>query len=217
MDTDGFLAAVKASDVGKMRAALQAEPKVATTPGKDGLTPLLVAIYHRRRDAVDLLVASGALRSAHEAAALGDLAAVKRLIAADPKVLARAGADGAFPLHLAAHFGHDRIVRELVRLGADVDARCGPFFSNMALHAAAAGRAPSCVRTLLELGATVDARDAGGHTPLHIAAATGDQAILRLLLDAGAGPHARNQAGKTPRDVAADRGVDEVLRLLPAP
>ena len=62
----------------------------------------------------------------HAAVKRGDLAAMRRLLEADPALAnARSETDarGTFPLHVAAEFGQAGSARLLLEYGADVSAR----------------------------------------------------------------------------------------------
>jgi ankyrin repeat protein len=97
---------------------------------------------------------------------------------------------GFFPLHRAAVEGKRDCVRELLRVGAEVDAR-----------------------------AADDVPYYGGHTPLMVAAAAGQAEVLFPLLAAGADPLLRAADGRTALDFAAAyrRGwAFQVLAFQPA-
>src|SRR5690349_22893099 len=92
---------------------LAADPSLANARDDHGVSALLLAVYHRRPEARDALLAAGAEVGPLEAAALGDVAKLD--------VNARGG-DGFTPLHLAAFFGGAQAVRALLAAGADPDA-----------------------------------------------------------------------------------------------
>lgn len=115
----------------------------------------------------------------------GDEAAVRQLLAAHPE-LARAAdpQTGMTLLQQAARHGQGRLVEELLRLGANVNARNR--WGLTALHYAARFGHAHVAATLLAHGADVDARAAGGQTPLDWAVVFQRPEVIRLLLDAGA-------------------------------
>lgn len=208
------LGAVRDGDLVRLRDLLDADPAAATARGPDGLSALLVALYRGHTDQVRLLVDHGAVASVHEAAALGDLAALDRFLQDDPGQLDAPGPDGFPPLHLAAHFARHEALEQLLDAGADLHRRSANALENTALHAAAAGSAVATARILLASGADPDDRDAGGNTPLHVAAASGALPVAEALLAGGAEPALRNQEGHTPRELAAARGDDHLVALL---
>ncbi len=70
------------------------------------------------------------------------------------------------------------------------------------------------VRLLLEAGADPDHETNEGETALLRAAAEGDQGAVRLLAKAGADIEARDRQGRTPLLAAAEGGSDDVVQWL---
>jgi ankyrin repeat protein len=62
-----------------------------------------------------------------EAAKRGDLDSVKAVLCDHPEVLNHRDGNGATPLHYAAFGGHRSVVQELVRQGAEVNAKDSEF------------------------------------------------------------------------------------------
>jgi ankyrin repeat protein len=114
-----------------------------------------------------------ALRERHEAVAL-------QLLSAGPKIQELAG--GWKALHMAAAQGIERLVEELLKMGADVMVEDPTKMTP--LHRAALAGHESVSSTLVAAGADIMAKDEGGFTPLTFAAARGYERIVRLLLDA---------------------------------
>ena len=167
-----------------------------------------------------------------EAAARGDLARLKRLVAGGAEVDApRQG--GITALFAAAEAGHREAVAFLLARGADPNAVArggetpslaaarGGFLEILtllvaakadvgaatregrtALHAAAALGHDGCVKLLLEAGASPVAVDQRGDTPLHRTAAYGHIATADLLLKMGANLRARNGGGEAAEQIA---------------
>jgi hypothetical protein len=142
---------------------------------------------------------------------------------------------GDTALHVAAASHRTKIVRELLRLGADV--RAANRRQAVPLHYAvdggpgAPGWRPEAqaetVTLLLQAGADPDAADSGGTTPLLRAVRNRCAAAVRALLDGGADAERPNKQGSRPRDLAvvtSGRGGSgsaearaqqrEILRLL---
>lgn len=150
-----------------------------------------------------------------DAAAAGDVAAVKALIKDGADVSAAQG-DGMTALHWAAERGHAELAEVLIRAGAHVGAatRIGSYTP---LHLAARSGSVPVVRALLAAGADVSARsDPGGATPLHLAAASGSAEAIDLLAGAKADVNAReHEWGQTPLMFAASMNrVDAIKALL---
>ena len=95
-----------------------------------------------------VLVGCGPSMSIHDAAAVGDIEAVKQHIAAGADVNAKDDKIVGYPLHFAAAFGHKEIAEMLIANGADVNAKI------------------EITELFIALGAGVNAKDVDGETPL---------------------------------------------------
>jgi len=180
-------------DLNDLVSRLPDEPGLANSRDEQGVSALLLALYHRRPDVRDALLAAGAEVGPLEAAALGDV----EKLALDAR-----GGDGFTPLHLAAFFGGAPAVRALLAMGANADADAENTFGVHPIHSASAVGDHDSVRALLEAGANPNVRQQGGFTPLHTAAHNDDATLTRLLLDHGADPDLAADDGKTPRDLS---------------
>ncbi|HEU4368851.1 MAG TPA: ankyrin repeat domain-containing protein [Methylomirabilota bacterium] len=127
-------------------------------------TPILTAVYRGRTEELEALLAQRPALTLFEAAAIGDPAAVRAAVQADPAALAGRSADGWPALHLAAHFGHGDAVDALLKAGADVRAL------SFAL-----------INVLLAHGAAVEVRADDGRTALAIAEGRGHPYAARRL------------------------------------
>jgi ankyrin repeat protein/mono/diheme cytochrome c family protein len=140
-----------------------------------------------------------------------DLAAIQRLLKADPALLKAQDRAGSSLLHHAAGFGSLATVQLLLEQGAPVNARNRR--DSTPLHWAIHDEAK--VRLLIERGAGINTKQADGRTPLYQAASLANgQAIIGLLLAKGADPNLATAAGQTPLMAAALRGDDGAMRLL---
>ena len=142
---------------------MREQPELAAPRDEHGVSALLLALYHRRPEARDALLAAGAPVGPLEAAALGD---VERLRDAD---LSARGGDGFTPLHLAAFFGGAAAVRAILARGVEPDADADNPFGVRPIHSAAAVGDIESVRALLEAGADPNVEQQSGHTPLDAA------------------------------------------------
>ena len=113
------------------------------------------------------------------AAAAGDRAAVRSLIAEGADVTARR-ADGVTALLWAAHRDDLTMVDLLLRAGADVNAADDNGVTP--LERAAENASPAMVEKLLTAGAGTDVARASGLTPLMTAARTGHLGVVETLL-----------------------------------
>jgi ankyrin repeat protein len=190
-----LVAAISSDDLPTL---LREQPELVSARDEHGVSALLLAIYHRRQQARDALLAAGAPVGTLEAAALGD---VERLRGAD---LGVRGGDGFTPLHLAAFFGGAEAVRAILATGADPDADAENPFKVRPLHSACATGDRDSARALLAAGANPNVAQQGGYTPLHSAAHLDDAELTALLLEHGADPRAADDTGKTPYDMAGE-------------
>jgi ankyrin repeat protein len=87
-----------------------------------GTTPLQVALHDGRTEAATALLESGAMHDLFTAAAVGDAAALERLVGEGGDIDAREGITRATPLAWAARNGQTEAVALLVSRGADVEA-----------------------------------------------------------------------------------------------
>ena len=161
-------------------ALLREHPELAAATDEHGVSALLLALYHRKPDAVQALLAAGAPVGPLEAAALGDVA---KLEGADLSVR---GGDGFTPLHLAAFFGGAEAVRAILATGADPDADADNTFNVRPIHSAVAVGDHASARALLEAGADPNVEQQGGHTPLDAALHHQDSEMEELLRRHGA-------------------------------
>lgn len=116
-------------------------------------------------------------------------------------------------LAAAAADGDAARVRELVRQGADPNARGDRGVTP--LQFALLAQSSDGMRALLDAGADPNRPGLGGATAMHTAAIADDPDYLRLLLDNGADPDARHgETGATPLAAAAGPRTDAQFRML---
>ena len=121
--------------------------------------------------------------------------------------------DSRTALILASEIGAERCVRELIRLGADVDIAktqggTATFYAAMNGHLA-------CLQQLLHAGANVNTPiEKVNATPLFIAAECGHMDCVEALLGAGADIEAQFHDGATALYIAAQEGHVEIVKLL---
>jgi serine/threonine-protein phosphatase 6 regulatory ankyrin repeat subunit B len=173
-----------------------------------------------------------------DAAARGDLVAVRELAGADPAVLEATDASGWDALHYAAWNAHPQVYEYLLQQGAEgnlfTEAALGPwqsFLQRLATNPIAIdSRDPKqkataliwAVRTgnqagcevLLSRGADLFVRDRDGNSVVHHAASMGRLELLESLLSAGADVNAANDRGQTALHLAASAGSFETCQLL---
>jgi cytohesin len=113
-------------------------------------------------------------------------------------------------LHSAASAGDAERVRELLKKGADPNAKNE--YGLTLLHIAAIRGHVDVARLLLQYGVDPNVQDERGRTPLHVAAIRGRVDVVRFLLEHGANPNARDKDGMTPLHLMSD--YYEFLSLL---
>ena len=181
---------------------------------QDGLSEIMRALYHRRLDLVNELLASGVELNVYEAAGTGQTQRLRELLAADPSLVNSHSHDGFTPLGLAVFFGQPQAVKALLDAGADVNLASKESMKVTPLASASAARQLEIARLLIEHGADVNARAASDFTPLHESAASGKLEFAQLLLEHGADANAKASDGKTPLDYAREHGHDDMVELL---
>ncbi len=136
----------------------------------------------------------------HAAAAVGDAAALERLLQLGFDVDTR-DMQGATPLLRACGKGHLEAAQTLLDAGADVCLSTPG--GATALTAAVTGRHTGLVSLLLEQRVQIDQRLRGGATALLVSAALGHAEIAKLLIERGAEVGVADEAGRTALHAAA--------------
>ncbi|HEY3522743.1 MAG TPA: ankyrin repeat domain-containing protein [Candidatus Limnocylindrales bacterium] len=201
-----LIAAVVAGDLGAVESILGAYPAAATARSAEGVSALMLAHYHARRDIAGRIRADVEALDVHEAATVGAVDRLRELLDADPELVADRSTDGFTALHFAAFFGDAQAAALLLERGADAIAVAANPLRVTPLHSASASRNHAVARLLLDRGADPNARENGGYTALHTAADNGDDELVELLLARGGDPGAAAEDGRTPADVARDKG-----------
>ncbi|MEW6736162.1 MAG: ankyrin repeat domain-containing protein [Acidobacteriota bacterium] len=210
-----FLNAISKGDVAKVKEMLKANSQLAQAKDQNGVSAILKATYYRKKEVVELLLASNIELSIFEAAATGQTERVRALIKHDPALANAFSSDGFMPLGLAVFFGHQEIVEVLLTAGADVNATTREAMKITPLHSAAAARELTIARILIAHGANVNPIQAeNGFTPLHEAAANGQIEFAKLLLEHGAKINPRTKDGKTPLTFALEQKQTEMTAFL---
>jgi ankyrin repeat protein len=211
-DSAAFIDAIKAGEFERVKAMASANPALIDARSHTGESAILTAVYHQRKDVVNLLVARGAELSIFEACAAGEVERAERLVGGS--AVNDYSADGWTPLHLAAFFGHAKIAELLLAHDADVSARSRNPNGNTPLHAALAGNHKFVAGLLIGGGADVNAPDAHGWRPLHLAAANNNLDAMKALIAQGADVSAANREGKTALSLAQEKNHREAAALL---
>lgn len=158
--------------------------------GKEGLTPLHLALLNANYHAASLLLNGGAD---------ANLAAI----------------NGVSCLTLAAMMPDSRFLAAALRHGGKADQRDGR--QETPLMIAASDSLDENVRLLIDAGADVNAKDARGSTPLMhtFQSFKPNLTIARMLMGAGASPETRDPLGLTAKDYAATFENPALLEVFP--
>ena len=174
--TPSFFAACVVGNLEHVKRYVEDDPALVNQPFDQGGTPLEVAAEAGHMAVGALLVPAGAEVDIFSAASLGWQAQVEAFLRDDPALLdAKRRMGGYRPLHCAAECGHPGIVRRLIELGAEVEARNAWGFTPLHLAVLAArGYPPTAAHlaisnTLLWHGAAVNARDNFNRSVLDVA------------------------------------------------
>src|SRR5205085_1048278 len=111
------------------------------------------------------------------------------------------GGEGQTPLLLAARAGQVRVMRALVKAGADTKVKASD--GTTLLLAASASSRLDAIQYAYELDPDVKARTSGGQSVLHLAITNfaGAAAAVQFLADKGADLDTPDSKGMTPLDV----------------
>jgi len=203
--SEAFLGAVQAADVTLVRRLLAADPAVANTANRYGVTPLSLACTNGDSATVDALLEAGADPNRAiaggetplmTAARTGRVAVVRALLARGAEVNTKLPG-GQTALMWAAAEGHTAVVEALVAAKAEVSATV-PTGLNALLFAVRAGHLDA-VRVLLKTGIDINAVTAPtktgnklpkrGNSALTLAVENGRFEVASALLDLGADPN----------------------------
>jgi len=201
-----FFDAVKAGHLDEVRRLVRETPALSGARDANGVSGILLAAYHSRRDVAAALVEMGAPVDVFEASALGLVDRITALLKEDPARVSSYAQDGFYPLGLACFFGHLDAVRMLIAAGADVHAAARNAFKVQPIHAAAASRNMDIIRAVLEAGADPNVPQQQGFLPLHEAATNNNREMAELLVKYGANLRLANDAGQTSIDLAREKG-----------
>jgi ankyrin repeat protein len=228
-----LLAAVKRGDADRVRALLAEQPEAVNAKGKDGRTPLLLAVDAGEEEVVDALLEAGADATVADKSGATPLALAleagfdeiaRRLLEEAPEQLARfVSPAGLTVAHYAVRNKMRAVLVHLVERFPE-PADCAPLVNAAEhasgatpLHLAVAADDEDVTRLLVErAGADVRAVDKEGNAPLHLAVRGGNIAIAAFLLNRGAPPSQPNGLGQTPLHLAFEltRSADHALVQL---
>ncbi|CAM9712266.1 unnamed protein product [Ectocarpus sp. 12 AP-2014] len=163
-----------------------------------------------RRLSLNQVLRSGGHTPLALATSAGRLGMVKLLIEAGADPLAYCDGDNC--IHVAARYGHPKIVLELIRRGISVEV--STLDQRRPLFIAAQQSSVETVQVLIEAGADIEFRHEGFFTALFMAAQSGRTGVAIELIKSGAymGPQGRHSW--TPLMQSAHRGYLEIAEAL---
>ncbi len=207
-----IFAAITANDQERVTQLIAAEPAVAHARNAGGISALMQARYENRLEIVELLRKAAGDLDIFEAAALGDVARLKGLLASEGGLVKARSTDGFTPLHLACFFGQLDAAEGLLQHGADPNAVSPNRIA--VIHSAAASRNAALLKLVLRGGANPNLQQQRGYTALHEAAMHNSVDRAQALLDAGADLGVKTDDGQTAAEMAAQNGSTAVAELL---
>jgi len=204
--------AARKGDANKIKALLQADPKLVADRDKNGDTPLHVACLHGQLAAAQVLIDAGADVNAKNnygaftPADLGKVFASNNHL--DPVTLlsvhgidTRDMKNGYTPLDLSLFASqHKELMQLLIAKGADVNAQASS--GATPLFFAVLRDQRDDVKFLVDKGANVNLPDAYGDTILDAALQLQYGSMIQFLVDHGADVNAKDQSNQRPLDYA---------------
>jgi ankyrin repeat protein len=210
----GLAELIKSRDFHAVRKALDENPDVVSEQPEEAPSVILLAAYYGQTDIAHLLRDRKGELDIQEAAALGDLHELTRLLD-HGALIDEFSQDGFFPLGYAAFFGHIDAVRLLLIHGATVDQVSRNPLGVTPLHATLSNGHKEIARVLLAAGASVETAQAAEEwTPLHYCAYSGDRETAEMILDMCPPLDAKDKKGRTPAELAEERGFLDLAEVL---
>lgn len=190
-------------DTARVAQLLAQNPDLLESIDEMGRTPLKEACDFNREKVAELLLAKGAKLDPFEAAALGKMEELEKMVGEDRSLLRKTDENEMSLLLLAGLRGHDDVVQSLLTLGA---------IPNV-LEAAAGGLDQRLSVLLTTKPGSVNEEGPMGLTPLRAAIVGGHRTTCDLLLRSGANVNKKGEFG-TPLFDAARRGDKDMVILL---
>ena len=145
--------AIEQGDTTRVRTILAADPTLAGTRDREGVSALMRARYRMDKDLIQMVQEHLHELDIFEASTFGDLDRLTELLAYDPASVVERSGDGFTALHFAAFFGGPEVTSFLVTRGSQVDAHGTGWMTGTPLHSAASSDHVEVARVLLDAGA----------------------------------------------------------------
>lgn len=198
----------------ELDALLNRNPELISEATSHEISPLLLACYYQKSKIVEVLLKYTKSITIHECCAAGLTQQVQHMVEQKPDIINELSSHGFFPLGIATHFGHEDIVRILLRHHANPNASSQNGYHVFPLHSALSNGQDTIAKMLIEAGAMVNVLQSSNISPLHLAAQQGNIEMIIILLENGADIHIENDLGQSASDVAAENGFSEIAEIL---
>lgn len=195
-------------------ALLTQSPELMNEATSHEISPLLLACYYQKSKIVEVFLKHIKSITIHECCAAGLTQQVQHMIEQQADIINELSSHGFFPLGIAAHFGHEDIVRSLLRAHANPNASSQNGYHVYPLHSALSNGHNAIAKMLIEAGASVNVLQSSNISPLHLAAQHGNIDMIIILLENDANIEVKNDFGQTASDVAAGNGFNEIAEIL---
>lgn len=193
---------------------LSRSPELMNEATSHDISPLLLACYYQKSKIVEIFLKHTKSISIHECCAAGLAQQAQRMVEQKPDIINELSTHGFFPLGIATHFGHEDIVRILLRHHANPNASSQNGYHVFPLHSALSNGQNNIAKMLIEAGATVNVLQSSNISPLHLAAQQGNIDMIIVLLENGADIAVQNDLGQTASDIAEENGFSEIAEIL---
>jgi ankyrin repeat protein len=142
-----FFDAIKKGNSAQVSELLKQQPALIKSTYKNGITPVLLAVYAKHPDIAESLIATGIEPNIFEAAATGRVDRVRLLLKQNPDLIHAWSPDGWTALHL--NFNHLDVARLLISAGADLNLNSRNKLNATPLQGAAANNWIDLARCIL--------------------------------------------------------------------
>ena len=209
-----FIEAIQNGTVQLVEKLLEESPDLINEKTEQGISVLLLAMYYRKGDIVNVLLKYKTEFDLFEAAAIGRLDFFIKKIETEQEDINQYSVDGFTPLGLACFFGKKEMVKYILEKNANPNLASRNDFKVAPLHSAVAANEIEIVKLLLSNVANVNAQQMNGVTALHSAAHIGSLEIVKLLLKNGTEKNTKTAENKIAMDFAKEKGFLKIVKTL---
>ncbi|SMO68341.1 ankyrin repeat domain-containing protein [Solitalea koreensis] len=206
-----LIEAIESCRNARVQELLIDQPTLVETRTQNGISILMLAVYHRNIELIKLLLRGRKQLNIHEASALNETGLLDELLDCEPKAVNSFSPDGFTPLGLACFFDCFDTAKLLIENGANINMASQNDFKVAPIHSAVASQNCEVTQLLILHKANVNVKQMNGVTPLHSAAHSGNRKIVDMLLQAGAEKYATMEDGRTPLDMAKEKQFHHLL------